>query len=386
MNNEDNGYTIYCPRCGAEMNSKSRYCMKCGYLNTEHAANESMKPYIKENSESYQVGAGNMMGGKTTIANNTGNKRFCFIINFSVYMLIMIISSIIFVGNGFDILVLRDSMFPIICVIVSVLFLYIYSIELIFMKCNRPWWNGFIPVYNMIVLCDVLYQKKWLGILTLIPFVGQIFMLIMFYSLGKRFKFSGLLTALFSIIFIPIIGFGTSSFDGRVMIDESNQKEIESNYRRKNMFLYIVVLFMMLGIGLLVWKNMDDVEKGGELLGNSYYSFAGKRIVKKTKQYIDDGNVTCKDSNYYENTGVYYFIYPDLGDYVYLPLYLQREPIEGYVKVDNSTGESKYYVSVTDGKKGFDETLIDELSGEKVKEFKKLKAIDKDEVNVCEVK
>ena len=39
--NQDNGFKIFCPRCGNEMNSESRYCMKCGYLNTNNAANQN---------------------------------------------------------------------------------------------------------------------------------------------------------------------------------------------------------------------------------------------------------------------------------------------------------------------------------------------------------
>ena len=86
MNNEDQGYTIYCPRCGAEMNSNSRYCMKCGNLNSDHEANQSMKPYIKDNAEAYQVGSGEYISSntvQTSIGNNTGNRKLCFIVNFS---------------------------------------------------------------------------------------------------------------------------------------------------------------------------------------------------------------------------------------------------------------------------------------------------------------
>ena len=32
----DNSYTIFCSRCGAEMKSSARYCMKCGNLNPDH--------------------------------------------------------------------------------------------------------------------------------------------------------------------------------------------------------------------------------------------------------------------------------------------------------------------------------------------------------------
>ena len=39
---------MVCPRCGAELNSKQRYCMKCGALNYEHPDNQKLKQYITE--------------------------------------------------------------------------------------------------------------------------------------------------------------------------------------------------------------------------------------------------------------------------------------------------------------------------------------------------
>lgn len=37
-----------CARCGAKMDPKQRYCMKCGAINYEHPDNQSMKKYITE--------------------------------------------------------------------------------------------------------------------------------------------------------------------------------------------------------------------------------------------------------------------------------------------------------------------------------------------------
>lgn len=386
MNNEDKGYTIYCSRCGAEMNSNSRYCMKCGNLNTDHEANESMKPYIKDNENSYQVGSGSFINNnelQTSIGNNTGNKKLCFIVNFSIYMIMIIISFLISINKGFDILLIRNSMFPMASIIISISFIYIYSIELICMKCNKPWWSGLIPIYNMFVLCEILYHKKWLGILTLIPIIGQIFILVMFYKLGKSFKFNGILTALLSFIYIPVIGFGTSLFNERSYVDNFSQKEIENDYKRKKVFLFFLILFILIGAGLLLWKNIGGVEEGSELIGDAYYVYASERIVKKTKKIISSNNFTCRNGAYYENTGVYYFKYQDLGDFIYLPLYYQREPIRGYVKVDNTTGVSRYFVSITDGKLGISEDLIDNINIDSVSEFNELNPLNNDYDNIC---
>ena len=39
---------MFCPRCGAQIDPKQRYCMKCGALNYDHPDNQKMKQYITE--------------------------------------------------------------------------------------------------------------------------------------------------------------------------------------------------------------------------------------------------------------------------------------------------------------------------------------------------
>ena len=55
---------MICPRCGAEMDSSKRYCMKCGALNYDHPDNQKMKQYISKeevdeaNKEYYEASQG----------------------------------------------------------------------------------------------------------------------------------------------------------------------------------------------------------------------------------------------------------------------------------------------------------------------------------------
>ena len=88
----DDGYTIFCGRCGAEMNSNSRYCMKCGYLNPEHEANQSMQKFMPK-EEAHRVGeqsfvAQNEVSTQPVIglANNSGNHVACFLVNLFCYL------------------------------------------------------------------------------------------------------------------------------------------------------------------------------------------------------------------------------------------------------------------------------------------------------------
>ena len=104
--NEPNNNKIICPRCGNKMGINSRCCLKCGYLNPNVVENQNMKPYISNRDDSsYQVGSGETVvkqSGEITnsIASKTGNKKVCFIINFIVYIAIIVISFLLTVNKN----------------------------------------------------------------------------------------------------------------------------------------------------------------------------------------------------------------------------------------------------------------------------------------------
>ena len=70
--NQDNGYTTFCSRCGSEINSNARYCMKCGNLNPNHPDNQGMTKFINTKQESYQVGSGKVL---SNINANVTNRK-----------------------------------------------------------------------------------------------------------------------------------------------------------------------------------------------------------------------------------------------------------------------------------------------------------------------
>ena len=49
-----------------------------------------------------------------------------------------------------------------------------------------------------------------------------------------------------------------------------------------------------------------------------------------------------------------------------------REAISAYVKVEVVNGEEKYYVSMSDGTYGFEETLYEDINSKIVKEYPEL--------------
>lgn len=381
---------IYCPKCGNEMNSNSRYCMKCGFLNANNEANQNIQSYIpKVETSSYQIGQGQVINQEsnqvtTAIASNTGNSIFCFLLNFFVYVLIIGLG-FIFSMRGLDITLenIKISVFPYIALISSVVFLFVYSLQLIFIKCNKRWWSVFIPIYNLMILSDITFKKKWLGLLTLIPVIGQVLFLVMLYKLGTQFKYNGLLTMLFAPVMIPIIGFGTRLYESTTFV--SRNDNLEKDYKRKKLFLTLIILFIIFGALFIFWNNIIETKTKAKKLSNYYYVYASNRIVDKTKRYINNNYLECDDYDYSNDRGTYYIYYSDIGNNIYLPFYYMREAISGYVVVDNNNGSSKYYVSMSDGYYGFDETLLSEVNINTIVEYKEIIPKDKDKVNYCTV-
>lgn len=377
---------MICPRCGSEMNSNSRYCMKCGYLNPNDPANQNIQQYIPTQTTSYQVGAGvavaqnNNNGITNSIASNTGNKKVCFLINYLIYMSIIILSFFIIIGNditSFDII--KNSLFPYVAFITSIVFLFVYSLELIFMKCNKKWWNALIPIYNLFILSEIVYKKKMLGIVFLIPIIGQIFLLVTLYKMGDKFQYSGLLSMLFPVLYVPLMGFGSRLYEGVNYIGE--ERTLEKDYTRKRIFIISLMIFLIFGFVCIYWTNIIEIKSNTKKVTNYYYVYATKQIIEKTKILADENYLECDQYQYNPNNGKYYIEYADMGDIAYFPFYYLREVIGGYVIIDNTSGSSKYYISISDGTYGYPETLSSDVKLETIVPYERVN--NRTDINYC---
>jgi hypothetical protein len=85
----------------------------------------------------------------------------------------------------------------------------------IFAKAGQPGWAAIIPIYNWIVWCKIVGRPAWWVLLLLICF--PIFFIILSIDLAKSFgKGVGFAVGLIllSIIFFPILGFGSATYQG----------------------------------------------------------------------------------------------------------------------------------------------------------------------------
>ncbi|MCC8408439.1 DUF5684 domain-containing protein [Mucilaginibacter sp. UR6-1] len=95
--------------------------------------------------------------------------------------------------------------------------IYIIGMWKIFTKAGKPGWAAIIPIYNIIVLLEIIGKPIWWLVLFLIPCVNIVFAVWAINLLSKSFGQSegftiGLL--LLGFIFFPILGFGNYQYLG----------------------------------------------------------------------------------------------------------------------------------------------------------------------------
>lgn len=97
----------------------------------------------------------------------------------------------------------------------AVMVLVIASMWRVFSKAGQPGWAAIIPIYNMIVLIQIIRKPIWWIILFFIPFVNLIVMILVALELAKVFGKGGGFAVgliLLPIIFYPILGFGDARY------------------------------------------------------------------------------------------------------------------------------------------------------------------------------
>ncbi len=110
-----------------------------------------------------------------------------------------------------------------------VLILYLVVIVLmvaaqwkVYAKAGKPGWACIVPIYNIIVLLEMVKKPLWWIILLMIP-IANIYAAIVIYhrlsvSFGKSTGFTvGML--LLPIIFWPMLGFGDAEYNADLLED-----------------------------------------------------------------------------------------------------------------------------------------------------------------------
>lgn len=99
---------------------------------------------------------------------------------------------------------------------VAIIVFMIAAMWKIYTKAGKPGWAAIIPIYNIIVLLDIVKKPWWwLLIILFVPLVNIVFLIWMYNRLSKSFGYDAGFTIgilLLPIIFIPILGFGKAEY------------------------------------------------------------------------------------------------------------------------------------------------------------------------------
>ena len=87
----------------------------------------------------------------------------------------------------------------------------------LFEKAGKPGWAAIVPIYNFIVLLEIIGKPVWWFILVLIPIVNIIVLIMIWHQLSLSFGKDVLFTLgliFLGFIFYPILAFGSAQYVG----------------------------------------------------------------------------------------------------------------------------------------------------------------------------
>lgn len=99
----------------------------------------------------------------------------------------------------------------------AIMVFFIACMWKIFTKAGKPGWAALIPIYNTIVMLEIVGKPIWWIVLFLIPLVNLVVAIMLLVELAKSYGQStgfalGLL--FLPVIFYPILAFGSSTYVG----------------------------------------------------------------------------------------------------------------------------------------------------------------------------
>jgi hypothetical protein len=95
--------------------------------------------------------------------------------------------------------------------------LMVISMWKVFTKAGQPGWAAIVPIYNVVVLLNIIGRPIWWIILFMIPFVNFVIIIMVVLDLAKCFGKSagfGIGLLLLGVIFFPILAFGSDRYLG----------------------------------------------------------------------------------------------------------------------------------------------------------------------------
>ena len=102
-------------------------------------------------------------------------------------------------------------------VFLAICLLMIASMWKVFTKAGQPGWAAIVPIYNIVVLLNIVGRPLWWLVLFIIPLVSIVAAIIVYIDLAKSFGKGagyGIGMLLLPFIFFPMLGFGDARYVG----------------------------------------------------------------------------------------------------------------------------------------------------------------------------
>ncbi len=101
----------------------------------------------------------------------------------------------------------------------AIVILYIAGFWKMFEKAGKPGWAAIIPIYNMIIIAEIVGKPIWWGVVAaLVPCLNIVFSIwllnLLMKSFGKEVPLWTILTVFFGFVTIPVLGFGDAKYIG----------------------------------------------------------------------------------------------------------------------------------------------------------------------------
>jgi len=96
-----------------------------------------------------------------------------------------------------------------------ILILILISLWKIFIKARKPGWAALVPIYNIVVMLEIVGMPTWYIFLMFIPLVNLVIGLMILVNLTKAFgKSTGFVLGMIflPLIFYPILAFDKSEY------------------------------------------------------------------------------------------------------------------------------------------------------------------------------
>lgn len=100
-------------------------------------------------------------------------------------------------------------------VYLAVIVLMVASYWMIFSKAGKPGWAVLVPIYNIVVMLQIVGKPLWWILLLFIPIVGAVIGIILSVLMAERFGKGvgyGVGLAFLPFVFGPMLAFGDASY------------------------------------------------------------------------------------------------------------------------------------------------------------------------------